>query len=123
AVTPAPGTLIMRRDPGTREPLDWEWTRWTYNDFAFRVAPKATGWLFIRELYDPSWRLSIDDEDRAAQSANYVGTGLQVDAGSHSLRMTYRPLARALYGPACVLLVGSLAFLLCCWMAERRSST
>jgi len=125
AVTPAAGTLIMRRDLGVREEFDWQWSRWTYNEFAFRIAATAPGWLFIRELYDPSWRLSIDDVERDAQSANYVGTGVQVDAGSHSLRMTYRPLARVLYGPACVLLVGSLSFLLCCWAAEtwRRLAT
>lgn len=92
--------------------LRWEPLEWTYNDFAFRFTAERPGWLFLRQLHDPLWRYTIDDEPRRARPANFLGTALRVGRGTHELRMRYEPRARRLYGPACVLLLVTVAFLL-----------
>jgi hypothetical protein len=102
------------------EGLRWQSLDWAYNDFAFRFTAEFPGWLFLRQLHDPLWRYTIDGEERRARPANFIGTALRVDRGTHELRMSYRPRARRLYGPACAMLSITVAFLLGLWAQDRR---
>jgi hypothetical protein len=92
--------------------LRWQWLDWSYADFAVRFTAEFPGWLLLRQLYDPLWRFTVDGEDRSAEPANFIGTALRVDGGTHELRMSYRPRARGLYGPASMLLVITVTLLL-----------
>jgi hypothetical protein len=108
---PAPPEMLHDGDD-TADALHWQALDWSYNDFAFRLTTESPGWLFLRHLYDPLWRYTIDGKEHAARPANFIGTALRVDAGTHELRMTYQPRARTLYGPACALLLITVLFLL-----------
>ena len=104
--------LVLLHDAGdTAERLRWEWLDWGYDDFAFRFTADGPGLLLLRQLYDPLWRYTIDGVERDARAANFIATALHVDGGTHELRMSYRPRARVLYGPACFLLVATVVFL------------
>lgn len=108
---------------GPEEPahtLDVSWLHWGYNDAAFRVVVPRSGWLFWRRIHDPLWRLTIDGQEHSARPANHIGTAVHVEGGTHEVHLSYRPLARTLYGPACALLVLSCGFLL--WAARAGRS-
>ncbi len=106
---------------GPEEPaqsLDASWLHWGYNDAAFRVLVPRSGWLFFRRIHDPLWQLTVDGQERAARPANHIGTAVPVEGGTHEIHLSYRPLARSIYRPACGLLVVSCGFLL--WAARAR---
>ncbi len=110
--TSAAPLVLVHDGADAAERLRWQWLDWAYADFAVRFTAEFPGWLLLRQLYDPLWRYTVDGEERHAESANFIGTALRVDGGTHELRMSYRPRARRLYGPACMLLVITVAFLL-----------
>jgi len=75
-----------------------------YNDFDLEVSAPQTGWLLIRQLNDPTWKVILDGQPARPVQANVAGMGLPLATGRHSIHMEYRPLARRLYWSACALL-------------------
>jgi hypothetical protein len=90
----------------------YRWREWRYNDFGFEVNAPVRGWLLIRQLDDPLWRLTVDGQFVRPLRANVVGMAVPLGAGRHYIRMEYRPLARSLYPTAFLLLEAALLFLL-----------
>lgn len=86
----------------------YTWDKWSYNAFSFTIQSPQAGWLLIRQLYDPLWHLTIDNQPVQGVQANTTGMAIQVPQGKHIVRMDYLPLARRLYWPACFLLEGLL---------------
>ncbi len=82
-----------------------------YNGFALEVTAPRSGWVYLRQLHDPLWRVTVDGQPVKAIPALFAGTGVPLSGGAHVLRMDYRPLARRLYWPAGLLLEGTLAAL------------
>lgn len=85
---------------------------WLYNDFDFEVNAPADGWLLIRQLDDPLWRLTVDGKPARTVRANLVGMALPLSEGRHVLQMSYRPLARSLYWAGSLLLEIALLMLI-----------
>jgi hypothetical protein len=96
---------------GTPPEFSYEWREWLYNSFAFDVAVPASGWLLIRQVHDPAWRLTVDGQPVQAMRGNIVGMAIPLSEGYHTVRMDYRPLTRRLYWIAGVVLeITLLAF-------------
>jgi hypothetical protein len=89
----------------------YQWREWRYNDFGFEVDAPRDGWLLIRQLDDPLWHLMVDGQRVRAVRANFVGMALPLKAGRHSIRMSYRPLARGLFWPGALALEIALSAL------------
>lgn len=92
----------------------YQWREWRYNDFGFEVKAPSKGWLLIRQLDDPVWRLTVDGNAVRPVRANVVGMAVPLEEGRHYVRMEYRPLARSLYTLASLLLEAALLFLILC---------
>jgi hypothetical protein len=86
-------------------------TMWQYNLFGFQVDIPQNGWLSIGQMYDPAWRVMLDDKRVNPSKANFVRQAVPVSTGHHSITMDYQPLARRLYWPASYLLELTLAAL------------
>jgi hypothetical protein len=82
----------------------YTWNEWRYNTFGIDLKAPQAGWLLIRQLYDPLWKLTLDGKPVTPIRANFVGMAIAVPEGAHQLRMDYRPFARSLYWPASILL-------------------
>lgn len=103
---PDPPPRAAREKTG---PWGYTWRTWRYNTFEFVVNAPQEGWLLIRQVYDPRWRLTIDGQWVHAVQANWAGMAVPLASGQHRVHMDYRPRARALYPAACVLLEATLA--------------
>jgi hypothetical protein len=120
-----PGSTQSEAQPVTEaveaSGFGYEWREWRYNDFSFEVNAPSDGWLLIRQLEDPLWRLTVDGESVQAVRANFTGMALPVKAGRHLIGMSYRPLARTLYRPASFMLeIALLSLLLISALHKRR---
>ena len=101
--------------------FSYTWDKWGYNDSSFTIQAPQAGWLLIRQLYDPLWHLTIDNQLVQDVQADTIGMAIQVPQGKHIVRMDYQPLARHLYWPACFLLEGLLITLVV--LATRPKAT
>ncbi len=130
---PRPGAVLLLQDPaaaaaGELPPGDgggdfsYRFQSWGYNAFAFEVTAPADGWVYLAQVYDPLWQVTLDGQPTRPTRANFVGTALRVTAGRHRVAMEYRPLARRLYWPACWLLEAVLAGLLVAAVRLRRAA-
>lgn len=79
------------------EGFEYEWKKWGYTEYSVDVVAPRDGWLLIRQLHDPSWRLTVDGLPVQGTKANYIGTALPLTAGKHQVRGEYRPLPRRMY--------------------------
>jgi hypothetical protein len=90
----------------------FRWEKWGYNEFALEATAPRDGWIMVRQLHDPRWRVTIDGAQAAPLKANYIGMAVPVTAGRHVLRWSYEPPARRLYWFAAALLEAVLAVFL-----------
>jgi hypothetical protein len=64
-------------------------------DSPSRVSVAATlpapALLVLRDSYDPSWRAEVDGHPAVLVRANGIQRGVPLTAGSHVVRLTYRP--------------------------------
>jgi hypothetical protein len=49
--------------------------------------------LVLSDRYDPNWRVEIDGLEARAVRANYLFRGVEVPAGDHLIRWSYRPIS------------------------------
>jgi hypothetical protein len=82
----------------------YTWDEWRYNTFSIDLNAPQAGWLLIRQLNDPLWKLTLDGKPIQPIRANFVGMAIPLPQGNHQLHMDYWPLARRLYWPAALLL-------------------
>lgn len=95
--------------------------RATYSEYEFEFHSPQAGTAVIGLLWDPYWRVTLDDQPVQTQRANVVGQSLAVPGGTHRLRLSYKPLSRALYWPACWLLEAAVAALATVAVVGRRT--
>jgi hypothetical protein len=101
--------------------VPFHFTRWRYNDFSIDANCPADGWLFLRLLYDPRWKVRIDGRSVNPSRANMMCMALPVAAGPHCVELEYRPRARRYFWPACWLTELALAgLLLLAWKYRRK---
>jgi hypothetical protein len=121
--------LIHDRQTGTLQTpagsnfseVPFHFTRWRYNDFSIEVECPADGWVFLRLLHDPRWRIRVDGQPVNPARANWVCQAFAVSPGRHHVDLEYRPRARRYFWPACWLTEAALAgLLLLSWRFKRK---
>jgi hypothetical protein len=105
--------------PPVSEGFSYRWTQWLYNEFRLAVTAPSDGWLMIRQLYDPAWRVSVDGRDVRPSQANRIDMAIPIAKGEHDVRWEYRPLSRRLYWPVAILLEAIVAVFLTLAWARR----
>ena len=90
------------------EPSAGVMTRWGYNDFTLEVTAPTDGWLLLHQFYDPLWQVKINGHHMPVRRANMVRMAVPVPQGKHVVQLSYRPLGRRLFWPACWFLEGTL---------------
>lgn len=97
----------------------YRWKSLRYNDFEVEIDAPVDGWLMVRQLHDPQWRVTIDDRPTQAVQANYVASAVPLARGHHVLAMEYRPRTRSIYWVAAALLEAVVAvYLAAAWRAR-----
>jgi len=76
------------------------------------VAAPADGWLMLRQLYDPAWRVTVDGTRLEPLQANRMSMAIPISKGDHDVRWEYRPASRRLYWPVAILLEAAVAVFL-----------
>jgi Bacterial membrane protein YfhO len=112
--------LIHDRKTGTVQTPDgaklanvpFHFTRWRYNDFSIDVDCPTGGWVFLRLLYDPRWKVKVDGKPVNPSRANMMCMTIPASAGKHRVDLEYRPRARRWFWPACWLTETTLAGLM-----------
>jgi hypothetical protein len=102
---------------------DVRWREWSYNDFELDVTAGADGYLVVRQIADPHWRISVDGRPVSPVRADFAAMAFPIASGRHTIRMDYRPLARRLFWPAGLVLTGTfIAMLGGAFVARRREA-
>ncbi len=117
------GGLDPASVPGARRrspEFAYQWGEWRYNSLRLNVDVPQDGFLYVRLAHDPCWQVLVDGRRVETAQANFAGTALRVERGRHHLYLEYRPLARRLYAPACLLLEGVLVGLIVLAGRSRR---
>lgn len=98
------------------------WNHLGYNSFEVEVTAPRDGWLMVRQLHDPRWRVTLDGGRAVAFKANYMGMAVAVPEGRHVLLWEYWPLPRRLYWLSALMLEAVVAvFLGLAFLSRRRS--
>jgi hypothetical protein len=84
------------------------------------TAPEGGGFLVLRDMYDPHWRVEIDGAPAQLLQVDGIFRGVRVASGEHVVRFTYapRPLSVGL-GVSALTALGLLAYLV---LGRRRAS-
>jgi len=93
----APGTLALVE---AEAPLDLgpaaagdraTVTRWSPNAIELETVSTAAAFLVLSEIDYPGWRASVDGAPAPLLRTNYVLRGVAVPAGTHRVRLAFRP--------------------------------
>ncbi|HZE96619.1 MAG TPA: YfhO family protein, partial [Planctomycetota bacterium] len=93
------------------------------NSILARVALDGPERLVVSESWMPGWRVEVDGRAGSVVAHRGVLLGVELSAGGHDVRFTYLP---ATFRPGLAIsltaLLGTLGFLLRCWMRDRRQA-
>lgn len=70
-----------------------ELTQYAPNEMHYKVQSEAGGVVVFSEIYYPGWTATIDGEEVKLGRANYILRALRVPAGTHEVRMEFRPVS------------------------------
>ena len=68
-----------------------ELTHYAPNEMHYKVQSEAGGVVVFSEIYYPGWTATIDGEAVELGRVNYVLRALRVPAGTHDIKMEFRP--------------------------------
>ncbi len=91
-------------------------TRYTPNEVVFSVQSSADKLLFLSDVYEDGWKASVDGKETALLRANYAFRAVSVPAGTHEVRMFYRPRSVTIGIPVAI-----ISFIVLILLARRIS--
>lgn len=68
-----------------------ELTHYAPNEMHYKVQSEAGGVVVFSEIYYPGWTATIDGKEAELGRVNYVLRALRVPAGTHDIKMEFRP--------------------------------
>jgi uncharacterized membrane protein YfhO len=68
-----------------------ELTLYAPNEMHYKVQSEAGGVVVFSEIYYPGWTATIDGKEAELGRVNYVLRALRVPAGTHDIKMEFRP--------------------------------
>lgn len=86
----AEGAAALEADPGEGEHRAEIVARGP-NHLDVRVVTPVEGYLFVSEMWLPGWVAYVDGVQRPVLKADYTFRAVRIPAGSHEVRMVYRP--------------------------------
>jgi hypothetical protein len=98
--------------------IDWSWNR-----LAFSADAPSNGWISVRQIDDPGWRVTVDGHRVDQVKANDASMAVPVSAGAHHVVLSFEPLSRRLYWPAAIMLQLAVVTLLVGAVRSRRRPT
>jgi hypothetical protein len=125
---PVNGSVVLETDPGfasgpRREATPARFAWLGLQAVRVDVTVRSPVVVLVRNAYDPNWHATVDGQPAPVLAADYIGQGVPVPAGSHTIVLSYDDPAvgYGLVGTALslVALLGSAAFL----RARRKSRT
>lgn len=90
--------------------------RWRGTELHITSRTDAVTWIVVSQTGWRGWRVYVDGERKALFVANHAFLGFAVPAGTHHVRLVYRPVA-FVHG---LTISGSTALLLLVWAVVRR---
>ncbi len=84
------------------------------------VTSASDGWLVLDDLMYPGWTAQVDGRPAAPFTADYVGRGVAIPSGRHTVVFTYRPASVPIGVAASA--AGMLALAGLAWADRRRSA-
>lgn len=95
----------LGRDPAARVRFE----QVSPNELRLQTTTKADQFLVLSEMWFPGWRAEVDGRPLPIYRTNYVFRGLIVPAGTHTIRMYYRPTSALLGVGLTTLTIAGLA--------------
>lgn len=86
------------------------------NSTTWEVACPAPGWFVLRDLYWPGWRAKVDGHPEPIIPADGAFRAVRVDAGTHRVTFTYRPVSFMAASAVSALAWGGVLWL---WFSRR----
>lgn len=87
-------TLVLDTDPEIA-PVPGEGTvsitKYTPNEVVMRTGSAVPKLLFLSDVYDPGWVVTVDGRNASIYRANYDFRAVAVPSGEHTVRMVYWP--------------------------------
>lgn len=119
--------LLMLQAPLTPVPaaskvagtFSYQMQNWHYNGATFEVTAPASGYLLIRQIYDPAWKVTIDGNPVSVVPANAVNMAISIASGPHTIRLEFSPLSRQVYWVAVTLTELMIVVLLGLWWRTK----
>jgi hypothetical protein len=105
-------------DPG----FSYSWNSWGYNDHDIKISAPADGYIILKLIPDPLWKITIDDQLVSPVSLNQIVTVLDIKSGVHRVILSYQPFIRRIYLPLMYFTVGLFAALFILSRKFRRSA-
>lgn len=87
-------TLVLEREP-TLKPQPGagsvEVVKYTANELVFQSKSEVAKLLFLSDVYDKGWRVTVDGKEARIDRADYDFRAVSVPAGGHTIRFVYWP--------------------------------
>ena len=91
------------------------------NESILSISSSNPGYLVMSDVWYPGWQSSVDGKQETLMHANYLFRSIQIPAGEHEVKISYRPkwlyFGAVINGASVILLVGLGIF----WFAKKRS--
>jgi hypothetical protein len=76
-------------------PSPVEIVKYKPNKIVIKVDAKQNGVLLLNDKFNSEWKVKVDGKSTDIFEANYIMRGVKVDAGKHTVIMTYAPYMNA----------------------------
>jgi hypothetical protein len=87
-----PPSGIVKDETGETAPGTAEIAASDESSLTVRVEAASASYLVISDVFYPGWRAFVDGREAAALRADYAFMAVPVGPGSHTVKMTYKPL-------------------------------
>jgi hypothetical protein len=85
------GEIAVRGPAGQAAEFTAEYSAYETNSLTAEVTTERAGIVVFSEMYYPGWEAVVDGQPARVWRANYAFRGVMVEAGTHVIRMDYRP--------------------------------
>ncbi|HUP27328.1 MAG TPA: YfhO family protein, partial [Chloroflexia bacterium] len=76
---------------GTRSPESVKALSYAADVVELTARLDAPGWVILTDAYHPGWQATVDNNPATIEPAYYAYRAVKVDAGTHTIRMTFNP--------------------------------
>jgi len=86
---------IVKNNSTVIAPSPAEIVKYKPNQIVIKVVANKNGVLLLNDKFDSRWKAKVDGKPTEIFACNYIMRGVSVDAGKHTIIMTYTPYMKA----------------------------